>query len=124
MFRTRDPMKVPVPFLAALVLVALLAFVSPASAAIVSVEAGALRVITGPGEPNAITVAPEGLPGFAPMLAVSDAGVPLAAGAGCLPSLTPDRVTCDANAITRIEMDLGDGDDSALVLAPLPSRLL
>ena len=124
MFCARHPMKVPVLLPAALVLLALLAPASPASAAIVSVDAGTLRVSTGPGEPNAVTVSSEGVPGFSAVLAVADAGVPPAAGAGCLPSLTPDRVTCSSSAITRIEMDLGDGDDTALVLAPLPSRIL
>ena len=116
-------MKLAVALLA-LVLPALLVSAPPASAAIVSVEGPTLRVSTGPGEANVVTVTPEGLPGFAPVLAVSDAGVPPVPGAGCLPALTPDRVTCGSGAIARIEMDLGDGDDSALVLAPLPARLL
>ncbi|HEV2723198.1 MAG TPA: hypothetical protein VGV10_01050 [Thermoleophilaceae bacterium] len=115
-------MKVLVPPLA-LALLILLMPASPASAATVSVAGDTLRVNAAPGDANEITVAPEGLTGFAPVLALSDAGAPPVPGAGCLPALTPDRVTCGSAAITRIEMDLGDGDDSGLVLAPLPSHL-
>lgn len=108
----------------ALALLTLLAVAAPASAATVSVEGDALLVSAAPGEYNAITVAPEGLPGLPPSLAVSDVGATPSAGRGCLAALTPDRVTCSAGAVARIEVDLGDGDDSATLLSVLPSRIL
>jgi Ca2+-binding RTX toxin-like protein len=123
MFGTRIPIGLVVR-LTLLCLLCLMSLPGAASATTVSVDNGTLRVSGGPGEWNAITVAPEGLPGFVPVLAVTDGGAAPIPGPGCLPSLTPDRVTCNSAGIGRIEMDLGDGDDSALVLAPLPSRLL
>jgi len=94
-----------------LTLLLLAAVPSAAHAAVVSVEGDALRVIAGPGEFNAVTVAPAPVPGVP---AVSDAGFPLAAGAGCQPSAS--MVICATAA--RLHADLGDGDDGLTVNAP------
>jgi hypothetical protein len=121
------PSRIPIGLVvrvSGLVLLCLLGLPAVARAATVSVENGTLRVSAVPGEWNAITVAPEGLPGLSAVLAVTDGGAVPRAGGGCLPALTPDRVTCASAGIGRIEMDLGDGDDSAVVAAPLPSRLM
>ena len=99
-----------------------LACAAPAGAATVSVDGSTLRVTALPGEPNAITVlAEDALEG--PQLVVTDPGAPLSAGAGCLPGLTPDRVTCAAAAVTSVSVSAGDLDDSVEMLADLPARL-
>ena len=104
------------------VLVAL-AVAAPAPAATVSVENDTLRVIAAPGESNAITLAPVELPGLEPILGMTDAGAPPVAGAGCLQALALGGVTCASAAIARIQVELGDGDDSASVGAPLPAGI-
>ena len=102
----------------------LLALSAPASAATVAVENGTLRVAAQAGESNQITVTPQAFLGAATSFSVGDAGAPPTAGAGCLRALTPDRVTCGSGGVAAIEVDAGDGDDSVLVSAALPSRLL
>ena len=75
---------------------------APAQAATVELSSGTLRVTAAPGETNAIEIA--ATPGG---LQVSDGGAPLALVAGA----------------TRIEVDLGDGDDSLTVAAPEPATV-
>ena len=106
-----------------LVVLVFLAVAAPASAATVSVAGSVLRVTAAPGEWNAISVAPPFFPGPAPSLVVSDAGAPIAAGAGCLPALTPGSVACGTSGVASVEVDAGDADDSVLVSAPLPARI-
>jgi len=99
-----------------------LACAAPAGAATVSVNSSTLRVTALPGEPNAITVITEdALEG--PQLVVTDPGAPLSAGAGCLPGLTPDRVTCAAAAVASVSVSAGDLDDSVEIFTELPARL-
>src|SRR5215213_7363977 len=92
----------------------LLLFAPQAHAATAEVTAGALRITATPGEYNAITVAPS-----ATGLAISDAGAPLTAGHGCI----PEGVQAICTGATRIEANLGDGDDALMLSAPLPADL-
>jgi len=103
------------------VLSLMLLALTPASAraAVVSVDGDVLRLSAGPGEQNALTVAPAPLPAPPGFVAVGDAGFPLAWAGGCQPSGT--MVVCGGAA--RIEADLGDGDDQLTLSAPLPARL-
>jgi hypothetical protein len=82
----------------------LLLFAAPAQASTAELSAGALRVIAAPGEANAITVTdtPTGP-------AVTDAGAPLTLAPGC------------CAGATRIEVDLGDGDDTLVLDTSLPA---
>src|SRR5688500_4433004 len=73
MFGTRIPIGLVVR-LTLLCLLCLVSLPGAASATTVSVDNGTLRVSGGPGEWNAITVAPEGLPGCVAVLAVTDGG--------------------------------------------------
>jgi hypothetical protein len=81
-----------------------------AHAATATVEAGALRITTAPGEYNtiAISVVPGGL-------AVTDDGAPLTLGPGCAAGVCA--------GVTRIEADLGDGDDQLSLYVSLPADL-
>jgi hypothetical protein len=87
---------------------------SAASAATVSVEAGALHVVAAPGEDNAIDVGPS-----AAGLVVSDASAPLAPGSGCV----PQGIEALCTGATRVEADLADGDDVLTLSATLPADL-
>jgi RTX calcium-binding nonapeptide repeat (4 copies) len=85
-------------------LLLLLAALAPATAhaGTATVENGALRITAAPGEANTITVSQLGEAFF-----VDDFGLPLCPAEGCL-------------GATRIEADLGDGDDELTVTAALP----
>jgi hypothetical protein len=83
-----------------------------AQAATVSSSGDVLRLAANPGEYNAVTIAPDG--------AVSDTGAPLTAGPGC--TAGAGAVTCAPAA--RLEADLGDGDDSLTLSAPLPANVV
>jgi hypothetical protein len=99
--------------LAAAILSSLL--LAPAAhAATAEVSTGALRITAAPGEYNAITVAPS-----ATALAVTDAGAPLTAGPGCV----PEGIGVVCTGATRVEADLGDGDDAFTLSAPLPAHV-
>ena len=89
----------------------LLLFAAPAQAATVSVDNGALRVAAGPGETNAVDIGPG--------LVVADAGAPVTLGPGCM----PQGLEALCAGATRIQADLGDGDDALTVTAPLPADL-
>jgi hypothetical protein len=89
----------------------LLLFAPAAHAATVEVTTGALRITAGPAEYNAVTVSAPGI--------VTDTGAPLTLGPGCLPQATGALCT----SATRVEADLGDGDDSLTLAAPLPADL-
>jgi len=95
----------------ALALTSLLLFAPAAHAATVSVDSGALRITALPGETNAIDVGPG--------LVVADSGAPLMLGPGCV----PQGVEALCPGATRIDADLGDGDDALTVSAPLPADL-
>jgi hypothetical protein len=89
----------------------LLALAAPAAhAATVSVDGAVLHVVAAPGEYNDLTVADT-----AGGLAVSDSGAPLTDGAGCVAGVCAGA--------TRIDADLGDGDDSVAVYSALPALL-
>lgn len=85
-----------------------------AHAATVEVSAGALRITASPGEYNAIDIAPG-----AGALLVADSGAPLVPGSGCL----PQGIEIACTSATRVEADLGDGDDVLTLTAPLPADL-
>jgi len=96
---------------AALTSLLLFALAAPAAhAATATVEAGALRITAAPGEFNDVSVA--GAPGG---MAVSDAGAPLTLGPGC--------TTGTCLGATRVEADLGDGDDALILSAAVPADL-
>jgi hypothetical protein len=102
--------------------IALLLLAAPgANAATVSVDGLALRVVAAPGEANQLAIRGGG------SLRVTDLGAPLAAGPGCA-SAADGSTECAAPlgtpALTRIEVDAGDLDDSVGVQAPLPARIL
>jgi hypothetical protein len=97
----------------ALALPLLLLFAAPAQAATVEVSAGALRITANPGETNAIDIGP----GLA--VAVADSGAPLTLGPGCV----AQGLEALCTGATRVEADLGDGDDALTVTAPLPADL-
>jgi Ca2+-binding RTX toxin-like protein len=96
------------------VLVSMLLLAPAAQAASVSVEGGALRIAAAPGEYNAVDVGSD-LSG----VVVADAGAPLQVGPGCL----PQGVEALCAGATRVEADLGDGDDVLTVSAPLPAEV-
>src|SRR5918998_3994854 len=85
-----------------------------AQAATATVEGGALRLSANAGESNVVTVAPAGT-----ALVVSDAGAVLTPGPGC----APQGVQLICGGATRVEADLGDGDDALTLSAPLPADL-
>jgi RTX calcium-binding nonapeptide repeat (4 copies) len=85
-----------------------------AQAATASIEGDALRITATPGEYNAILVAPAGTG-----LSVTDSAYPVAAGPGC--SVQGTAAICPLP--TRVEADLGDGDDSLALSASLPADL-
>jgi Ca2+-binding RTX toxin-like protein len=89
----------------------LLLLAPAAHAASVEVSAGALRIAAAPGEYNAVTVGPGG--------SVADAGTPLTLGPGC----APQGIQAICAAAARVEADLGDGDDTLTLSAPLPADL-
>jgi len=97
-------------------LIFLLAFASPASASTVSVDGDFLRVLSQPGETNALTVAP-GTPTPAGTISfvVTDTAAPLVPGSGCAPSDL--GVTCVTPAQPSIDVSAGDGDDSVTISA-------
>ena len=86
-----------------------------------SVDGLALRVVAAPGEANQLAISGGG------SLRVTDLGAPLAAGPGCA-SAADGSTECAAPlgtpALTRIEVDAGDLDDSVSVQASLPARIL
>ncbi len=98
---------------AALTCFVLLFAVAPAAAraATVSVDGDVLRLVAGPGEYNKLTIAPAG----AAAVSVVDSGAPLTYGSGCVAQF--------CSGATRMEADLGDGDDALTLSAPLPSVL-
>jgi hypothetical protein len=97
---------------AAIALLPLALLLAPAAhAATAEVTQGALRITAAPGETNALSVAPG--------LTVTDTAAPLTLGAGCLPQAS--GALCDG--ATRVEVDLGDGDDALTLSAPLPADL-
>jgi hypothetical protein len=101
----------------------------PAHAASVSVEGAALRIAAAPGEANQLTItspAPTAPASAAPTqttpaapasFAVTDAGAPLAPGAGCAPA--DIGVTCTTPANPTIDVSAGDLDDSVTIAAPV-----
>ncbi len=95
-----------------------LVMAGPAAAATVSVEGSALRVSALPGESNAITVGAD-----FDQLVVTDFGAPPTPGTGCLPGLTPERVTCPAAAVTALSVSAGDLDDSVTIYSELPASI-
>jgi hypothetical protein len=94
--------------LPALTLLMLLAFAAAAHAATVTVENGTLRVIAGPGEINAVTIAPAPAPAALGTLTVNDGAAPIVI----------------AESATVVYADLGDGDDSLRLTAALPAHVL
>ena len=84
---------------------------APARAATVSVEGGALRITAIPGETNVIDIGPGAT--------VADAGAPLRLGPGCM----PQGIEALCPGATRIQADLGDGDDVLTLSAPLAADL-
>ena len=111
-------------FLLAPALAVLLALCTSARAASAWVDGSTLRVSAAPGERNALSVFAGTGGAGAPVLTVSeDRGRPPTAGAGCLPALTTDRVTCPSAGVAAVELDGGDGDDGLAVFAPLVARV-
>ena len=100
-------------------LAVLLVVPSSAHAATAASEDGVVRVVAAPGERNAIQV--ELAAALDGSLAVSDAGAPLQAGAGC--GMDPLRGAVVCPGPRRIEIVAGDGDDQLVVAAPVPARL-
>jgi hypothetical protein len=102
--------KIPVAVALAATVVALAPATSPASS--VAVEGAVLRVTASPGEANSVEVAS----GVAGSVTVSDLGAPPAPGSGCL-AAGPGSLTCSGAA--SVDAELGDGDDSFALSAPL-----
>jgi hypothetical protein len=100
-----------------------LALAPAAHAATASVDGDALRVAAGFGELNALTVHANP---FSGVIDVSDSGAPdtMVAGSRCAPTGAPGAVSCEAAGVTRMEIDLGDGDDHATVETILPLHLV
>ena len=84
-----------------------------AQAATVSVDGDALRLAAAAGETNRVTVTP-GAPGT---LAIVDTGAPLSAAGGCVAE--DGLVVC--GGATRVEVELGDGDDELVLSALVPA---
>jgi hypothetical protein len=95
----------------ALALTLLLLFAAPAQAATVSVDSGALRIAAAPGETNVIDIGPG--------VTIADSGAPLTLGPGCV----PQGIEALCPGATRVEADLGDGDDVLTLSAPLAADL-
>jgi hypothetical protein len=99
-----------IALLASLLLLALAPAAAQASTA--AVETDALRITAAPGEFNAVSVSAG--PGT---LLVADSGAPLGPGPGC--AAIPGGLSC--TGATRLEADLGDGDDSLTVSVSIPA---
>lgn len=89
-----------------------------ARAATVALEEDRVVVRAAPGETNRVTVGARDEQGrvvssSGAFVAVLDAGAPLTAGAGCARDDTGVVQCPDATGSTEVEVDLGDGDDSA-----------
>jgi hemolysin type calcium-binding protein len=92
--------------LASFAFLVLLAAPASAHAATAELDAGTLRVIAAPGEANAVIIT-DGPAGPT----VTDDGAPLAVVPGC------------CLGATRIEVDLGDGDDTLTLNTTLPATV-
>jgi hypothetical protein len=96
----------------AIAVTSLLLLAAPAAqAATVSVKGGALRINATLGETNVVDVGPG--------LVVADSGAPLTLGPGCV----PQGLDALCTGATRVEADLGDGDDVLTLTAALPAYL-
>jgi hypothetical protein len=94
---------------------------TPAHAATVSVEGGALRVSAAPGESNAIVIGEDRFALVPGSISVHDAwGVPLEAATGCLVDEHDDHEAVCGPA-RRIVVSAGDGDDHVELRTDLPS---
>lgn len=89
---------------------------SAAEASTVSVEAGVMLVVAGPGEVNDVAVHPRGDPSPYDYVVEDSAGV--TAGPGCRLDPPPEspRPVCAAAGVQRIVIRLGDGDDRTFLL--------
>ena len=106
--------------LPAVVAGALLAIPAAASASRAAIDGSTLRVFGETGEANVITVTP----GPGPNFTVRDTGATMHPEAGCSPSNTPSAAECPSSAITRIEVDAGDLNDSVSIIGTsLPTVL-
>jgi hypothetical protein len=93
-----------------------LALPSAAGASTASLTDGVLRVTGTPGV-DELTLYADG-----PDLIVRDGFVPTTAGPGCV--LTPNAfAACPLAVITRVEADLGAGDDVLITRAPRPATI-
>jgi Ca2+-binding RTX toxin-like protein len=90
---------------------------APASAAIVSAEAGVVTITDTVGERNEMTLTVSGK-----SLRVRDTASPVTAGAGCSPR-GPDTVACSVEGISNVEVLAGDGDDEIVNDTDLRSTL-
>jgi hypothetical protein len=99
----------------ALILLAFAAFVAPAEAATVSLDGSVLQVLAQPGEANQLSISAS-VPGST---SVTDAGAPLTAGPGCVP--TDTGVTCVTPEDPAIDVSASDLDDSVTVRAASPA---
>jgi hypothetical protein len=118
---------------ASVLALAITVIAAPAYAATVSVDGDFLRILSQPGEANALTVADAGggapaeqrggapaeQPGgaLARSFSVIDTAAPLVAGPGCVAS--DNGVTCVTSEQAAIEVSAGDGDDAVTIAAPV-----
>lgn len=94
-----------------------------AQAANVSSDGTSVRIVAAPGEANQLQVTRESPFGVPPTVTVRDSATPPTPAGPCARTLDPAAVTCPAAAITRVEAQLGDLDDSLALTAPLPGRI-
>jgi hypothetical protein len=88
----------------------------PARAATASVDGDFLRVLSQPGETNALSVTPgTPTPAGTVSFVVTDTAAPLVSGSGCAASAF--GVTCVTPAQPSIDVSAGDGDDSVTISA-------
>src|SRR4051812_45366614 len=92
---------------------------APAGAATLDLSGGTLRYTAAPGEANLVTIAPE--PGYVDVTEATPTTV-LNVVAPCARTLTVVR--CPAASVSRITVDLGDGDDRLTSTSALPTTAL
>src|SRR3954447_4939149 len=105
--------------LAPIVICLFLLVAAPAGAATLDISSGTLRYTAAPGEVNAVTIAPE--PGYVDVTEATPTTV-LNVVAPCARTLTVVR--CPAASVSRITVDLGDGDDRLTSTSALPTTAL
>src|SRR4051795_12180981 len=93
--------------LAPIVICLFLLAAAPAGAATLDLSSGTLRYVAAPGEVNAVTIAPD--VGYVTVTEATPTTV-LTVASPCTRTL-PGVARCPAASVSRLSVDLGDGND-------------